>query len=404
MKVLVALLVASVGCNGKDDNPTQLNETGGPTGPVFFDLKATTTAKGFEAEVVPEAIKAHQISSTLLASTSLVVADQKVQDRLNTNGGGGELLRAAPLQCWYRPQYPMFSFAIDYTGCEAQYGISGGVFVNDHPSGPLLFEFNNFQIQADATVREIGGVLALDTRNAFPEPLYWNAYNTDGDNPGLKNPVQLGIGLDRETFGLSYSAGASVDFLNQEWAMWGVATIGVGKESITVVHGGRVPEDVSPSEPTGTDVLKSSLNWLDCRCPTSGVQALDMPLRFSSVTVDVDDLEVEPDGIDDPDVQIPVDYELFGQGVLTHTGCGTYDVEYQTQAVEIPVPVNQLVGAVSFLCATFEIADEQRCGALVAAAGGLGEDLKVQVSQEEATAVALAAVEADFDTTWCNIY
>jgi hypothetical protein len=401
--VLPMAMAMITACNGEKDGTVDPTDSGLPPGPVSFDLRTSTTATSFEAGVVDAALRAHKASSMLLASAALVVADEKVQDRLNTDGGGS-YLRGAPLQCWERPAYPMFSFVLNYTTalCESN-GISGGVFVNDHPSGPLLFEFNNLAIEDGSDPREIGGVLALDTRDAFPEPLYWQAYDTDSTNPGVDNRIPLGVEIERTLHGISYTGGASIDFLGQTWSMWGVATVTVDNEQLTVVHGARTPEEVAPDEPTGADVLKTPLNWLECRCPTSGVQALDMPLQFTSVTIDIDDLEVEPDAIDDPEVTVPVDHQLFGQGVLEHTGCGTYDVDYQTEAVELPVPTEQLVGAISFLCATATI-PEQRCSALVAAAANLEGDLRVEITREQATSVALQAVENDFDTTWCQVY
>lgn len=404
LRAVAPLWIAGVsGCPHKDDTGDTPSDTSGPPGPTFFVFKPTVSATDYLATVAPEAIDVHRASSMLLASTAVVVADTKVQDRLTVDGAGGVDFRADALRCWERPEFPMFSFSIDYTACSA-YGMSGGVFVTDHASGPLLFVFEDFDIAKGSTERTIGGTLALDTRGAYPQPLYWQGYNTDQANPGLENPVQIGIDIDRSLHGLSYSGGMSIDFPTQKWSTWGVATIGVGEDALTVVHGGRLPDDVAPDEPSGADVLKTPLNWLECRCPTSGIEALDMPLEFTQVTIDVDDLEDVPDDVDDPEMTIPVSFELFGQGVLTHTGCGTYDVEYQTQAVEIPLTVDQLVGSVSYLCATFAVPDEQRCAAMVAAAASLGQDLQVQISQEAATATALAAVEADFDTSWCSVY
>lgn len=405
------LLVALVGCKGDDGDGNDADTDTGDDGPVSFTFVDSVTAVGYDAQVAPEAIAAHQVSSMLLASTAIVVADEKVQDRLNTDGAGsseterfGDGFRPGALDCWQRPQFPMFSFTIDYTTCADSYLMSGGVFVNDHPSGPLLFEYNNFQFTGPGTIREMGGVLALDTRGAFPEPLYWEIYNTDSDNPAPDNLVPLGIEIDRVLYGVSYTGGASVDFLNQQWSMWGVATIGPAEDPITVVHGGRVPEDVAPDDPSGADVLKTPLNWLECRCPTSGVSTLDMPLDIATVTVDIDDLEAEPDDIDDPTMEIPVNFSLEGQGILTTTGCGEYDVEYQTQSVAIPVTRDQLVGALSFQCATFAVEGELRCAAMVAAANQIAQDLTIEVRQEDATATALDAVEQDFDTAWCKIY
>jgi hypothetical protein len=396
--VLAAALVA---CNGdKDNKPDGNTETGGPTGPLHFTFLDRIPAEEYDSEIAPEALRAHQVSTMVLSAPAVVAADESVQDRLNTDGGGGAVLdlRAAAGACWYREPFPMFSFPIDYTNC-SNYDMGGGVFVNDHPSGPLLFEFENFQIKE----REIGGVYALDVQGAYPEPLYWQAYNTDVTNPGVDNPVQLGVMVDGESFGVSYSGGASVDFVTQEWATWGVMTIDGGTEPIQVVHGAATAAEVAPDEPTGTDVMKSSLNWLSCRCPTSGIQAQDLPLHFTSVTIDIDTLEDVPDTIDDPSFEIEVDYDLPGRAVLTHTGCGTYGVDYTSELGEVEVDVDKIIGAISFQCATLAIDDEERCAALLDAANRL-QTLTVEVTPDLAQETAIAAVEGEFDgPAWCQV-
>lgn len=393
-----ALALSFASCEGdKDPSDGNPNDTSDPSGPQSFTFNETIAADAYTADIAPEALAAHQVSSVLLASAAIVSADEKVQDRLNVDGGGPPpAFRAAALDCWSRPEFPMFSFSIDYTPCST-YQMGGGVFINDHPSGPLLYEFEAFKI----TDREIGGVLAFDTREAYPSPLFWQAYNTEGSDPGLDNPVQIGVKLDNELYGVSYSGGAAIDFAAQEWSMWGVMTVGIDGNPFTVVHGASSPDDISPDEPTGADVLKSSLNWLECRCPQSGISSLDMPLVFTSVTVDIDKLEDVPDVIDDPEMEIEVDFTMPGRGVLTHTGCGIYDVEYEAETALIPVTREKLAGAISFQCATLAIDDEQRCDALLAAAGRMSGDLMIEVTAESATLSALAAVEADFDTAWC---
>jgi hypothetical protein len=398
MRPLIGALAVLVACNGdgNKDN-TDDTDTGGTSGPPSFEFRTDVPAKEYVAEIDPAAIQAHQAVSMLTAATGVVVADEKVQDRLNTNGGGS-LLRQY-LECWSRPEFPMFSFAIDYSNCGA-YQMGGGVFVNDHPSGPLLFEFSNFAIQE----RQIGGVLALDTRDAFPSPLYWQAYDTDADSPGPDNRVQMGVQLDGQLKGLSLDGGASVDFLNQQWAMWGVATLS-GDPPLTVVLGGTDPADVAPDDPPGADSLKASLNWLECRCPTEGVSAYDMPLLLTQVVLDIDDLESEPDDVDDPDLEIPVAVEVQGRSVLEHTGCGEYDVSYSSEAATIPIPKDQIIGRISFACDTLTIDDPERCQALIRAAVAIeGETLDVQITQEDLDATAREAVDRDFDTTWCRIY
>jgi hypothetical protein len=415
---LVALAFV-VACNGDKGDGGPGTETGtGPGEPLKFTFLSSVPATDYDAEVAGNALIAHQVSSMFLASAAVVAADEKVQDRLNVDGGGGYNgfsrvagsaggVRAASLACWSRPEFPMFSFAIDYSPCEA-YDMDGGVYIDDHPSGPLLFEYQDFKIKT----RKMGGVLALDTQGAYIDPSctelpcqpYWVAYNTDIVNPGPDNPVQLGVTVDGVPYGVSYTGGASVNFGDQEWSMWGVLDVGIDSDTtVQVVHGGVVPPDVAPDDPPGADVDQSSLNWLSCRCPTSGIEAQELPLHFTHLTLDLDSLEDVPDAIDDPTLELDVDKEIPGSAVLHHTGCGTYDVDYTSDPVEITVGTDELQGAISFQCATLAIDDEARCTALLNAAKALGTTFTVTVSPEDATATAKDAVNSDFDTQWCRI-
>ncbi|MEQ1566730.1 MAG: hypothetical protein ABMA64_13900 [Myxococcota bacterium] len=400
MRYVEGLVVwaAVAGCNGeKDDSPDGKVDTGTTDAPLSFTFLEQIPAEEYKASAADKAVLAHQISTMVVASAGVVAADEKVQDRMNTDGGGG-YLRATALQCWARDEFPMFSFDIDYTGCSG-YDMAGGVFVDDHPSGPLLFSYQDFAIKE----RTISGVFALDTQGAYGEPLYWHTYNTDEENPGTDNPVQIGVELDGESYGVSYSGGASVNFGLQEWSMWGVMTVGVGEDVITVTHGAAEPGDVSPDEPTGNDVLKSSLNWLSCRCPTSGVEGIDLPLQFREVTIDIDDLEDEPDAIDDPSFTLDIEYELPGYAVLTHTECGKYQVDYTTEGGFVTIGRDALIGAISFQCATLAIDDEDRCDALLSAAN-LVDNVQVEITTEQATATALSTIESDFDGVgWCVV-
>lgn len=393
----LACLVAA--CAGDKDGTETDTDT--DSGPPSFTFNSSVKAKSFEATISPDTIAAHQVTTAVLASTAVVVADEKVQDRLAVDGGGEEppAFRGAYGNCWLRPDHPMFSFTIDYTGCQP-FNMGGGVFVIDHPSGPLLFGFYDFFIAE----RTLGGTLAFDTRGAYPANYFWKVYNTDNSNPSVDNRVPLGVTLDRTQYGVQYDGGANLDFLHQTWGMWGLLTTGPVESPTTVILGGTTPEEVAPDDRPGENALKSSLNWLSCRCPTSGLSTYDMPLHFTKVVVDIDDLEVEPDEVDDPEMEIPLDWDLEGKGILTHVGCGEYDVEYQATDANIPLSQAQLVGAVSFLCDTKAVPDQARCNAMVDAAQDLGEGFTIQVKQADATKTADDAVQAEFDTSFCKIY
>jgi len=396
--LIACVLWSFASCKGNDDTGAD-DDPGDSDGPLSFEFTDRVPAQEFDSRIADSALAAHQTGNMLLASTGIVVADEKVQDRLNIEGAGGLDFRAGGLDCWAREPYPMFSFPIDYSGCSA-YQMAGGVFVADHPTGPLLFEFQNFQI----TDRSIGGVLALDREGAFADPLYWQAYNSDSLNPGLDNRVPIGINVDSGNYGISWTGGASVDFVAQEWAMWGVMDFTFGTEPVQVIYGGLDPADVPADDPPGADVLKSSLNWLECRCPQSGLSFMAMPLQVEAVTLDIDSFELEPDAVDDPTISMEVDALLDGDATLTWTGCGSWDVAYATAAAEIIVSRDQLTGVLSFACETLAIPDTERCDAMVDAAARLPSTFTVEITEQQVTSSAKEAADNEFDNAWCHLY
>jgi hypothetical protein len=397
-------LVALFACNGDKKDKTDHTGTDTDDGPPSFDFVTSVRARSFEAAIDPEVVALHKASSALVSAVSVVAADPKVQDRLVTNGGGGGAFRTGSLDCWTRPQFPMFSFTLDYTDC-GQYAMDGGVFVEDHPSGPLLFSFLNWQVDE----RTVGGTFAFNTTDAFPDPLYWRNYATDASDPSAENDVAIGITVPTDSgsqkFSIEYTGGSTVDTLLTELSLWGVLTTKRADGSdVNVILGGTRAEDVPSDDPRDADVLRTPLNWLACRCPTSGTSTYDMPLHFTEVVLDIDDLEVEPDDVDDPDLVIPVDFDLLGTGVLAHTACGEYDVTYDSDDATFVLPTDRLIGVLSFQCETLAINDPVRCQALIDAARGLEAGLEIQIPKADATATALGAVQDQFDTDYCLPY
>ncbi len=396
MRLVTVLSALLLSCSGGDNTANDKVDTGTAAPPPSFVFKTSAPAAQFEASISADTIEAHKVANMLLASTNVVVADEKVQDLLNASGTGGY---RGGLQCWQRDEFPRWSFDIQYATC-SNFQMDGAVNIDNHPSNKLLFSFSDFTIAE----RKLGGTLALDTTDAFPDSLYWKVYDTDADSPGTDNRVQIGVTVGSTPRGLSYEGGANVNFLNQEYSMWGGATIS-GEPPITVIHGGTDPADVPPDSPPGADVVKSSLNWLECRCPTSGISAYDMPLELTKVFIDIDDLEETPDAIDDPLIEVAVSEIVEGRAVLEHLEkCGTYEATYTSDAASISIDPSLLLGRVTFLCDTLTINDAERCNALTRAIVAMDEDLTVEITAADLNATARDAVASDFDTTWCRIY
>ncbi len=394
------LVLGAAACSGDDGpNPGTGPTSGTKNGPKFA-YKAETGARGYQAALTPDTIAAHQMSNMFLASVAVVSADEKAMDRLITDGGAeGVDVPTGEFECWERPEFPMWSFDLNFESCEPQgYEMGGGVSIEDHPSGPLLYSFNSFSIEG----RTLGGTFALDTREGVDDALFWGSYNTDRTNPGIGNEVQLGVGVDGATSGASWIGGSSIDFASRTWSMWGALTLRPEKREFTILHGGRTEADVAPDSPS-SDVVRNSLNWQECRCPTGGLSTYELDLRFDTLTLDLDDLEVDPDDIDEPTIDIPVDHIVTGTATIEYTGCGEQQITYDVGGTTIEVSNDVVVAATSFLCDTAEIADTERCLAIAGALREVGS-FQVTIPEADVLATAQAAVDEDFDGPWCLTY
>ncbi|MEM6929447.1 MAG: hypothetical protein AAF602_21080 [Myxococcota bacterium] len=395
---LVGLAVLLTACSGSgSDVPNPGTDTGEP--PLFFTFKSQVPVTGLGAEISEAAVRAHQASNLLLSSQRLLAADEKVQDELRSFGGDGDVPRSA-FQCWTRPQFPRWTFTLAFGDACGEFDIEGAAGIERHPTQQLLYNFQNFNIQG----REMSGTLALNTRDrATNVPFAFVLYDTELDDPGLDARTEIGVTLGPGIrSGITFDGGAAVSFTNQAWSVWGTSQISGSDDEITVVHGARTVDGVAPDSPTGADVLRSSLDWLECRCPTSGLTSQEMPLVITEVTVDIDDLEEEPDEVDDPPLTIPVEAQVDGRGILNHIGCGEYEVEYEADALQITLDKQLVFAELQFVCDTRTINDPERCTAFQQALLRNSEDLVVDVSVEDLLATAQESVLLQFDTNWCN--
>lgn len=394
-------LFALGACSGDDakDGPTDTDTDTDPSGSDFV-YKASSGAGSYNAALTPDTLAAHQMSNMFLASVAVVSSDEKAMDRLITDGGGGDV--SAPtgeFECWDRPEFPMWSFDLNYETCKDQgYEMGGGVSIEDHASGPLLYSFNSFTIEG----RTLGGTLALDTRDAVADPLFWASYNTDSVNPGRDNDVQLGLTVDGVTSGAAWDGGNNINFTERTWSMWGVLTLRPTDREFTIIHGGTSPEDVAADDPS-PNVVRNSLNWQECRCPTSGLSTYELDVQFDELTLDLDDLELEPDDIDDPEIVVGVDHIVSGTAEIRYTGCGEQDIAYAVAGTTVQVPNDVVTAATSYLCDIKVIEDTTRCLAIV---GGLKQvgDFEITIPEADVLSTAQAAVDNDFDGAWCQVY
>jgi len=394
---LVAVL-AGAACNG-DDGPgtTGPGDTGVTYPDPTYEYEAVITEKDLTAGLSDDAIAAHQMSNMFLASAALVSSDEKVGDQLNTDGQGPGFTPTGDFECWTRPQFPMWSFDISYETCAKQFEISGGVTIEDHPSGPLLYNYNSFSVAN----RVLGGTLAFDTRDAFDSEMHWQTYNTDSNSPGPDNPVQLGIETGGFTSGASWEGGTEADLNARTMKMWGVLTLRPGARDFTIVHGGRTAEDVPADEAAPATAVENSLVWQTCRCPTSGQSTYDLDINYSKVVFDLDAIEKVDDGVDDPNVEIEVEHTVSATATLTYTGCGEYDLDFEGEATSFDIDNDAVSAYLSYLCEIAAIPSDRCLGVVQGASDN--DTYTVEVTKDEVLAVAQEAVEANFDKAWCLV-
>ncbi|MEN0065018.1 MAG: hypothetical protein AAGA48_22940 [Myxococcota bacterium] len=400
---LFGLLLLLPACSG-DPNPDddRGTDTGEPA--LFFTFKSQLRAADIVADISEPAVEAHQASNMVLATTRLLAGDVNVQNELRAFGQGEEEIEErGAFQCWEGPFRPRFSFTLSFGSACSQFDLEGAARIERHPTQQLLYTYQNFKIND----REIGGTLGINTVGAFDEPFFFVMYDTDADNPG-RDPkenqrVPLGVKLSSfsQPVGVTFDGGSAVNFVNQTWSVWGTSQLS-GKEPITVVHGAASPEGVAPDAPTGANVLRSSLDWLECRCPTQGLASQDMPLIVTDVVIDIDELEESPDSIDDPELTVPAELRIDGRGILNYTGCGEYELSYEAEPLTVTLDKQLMFAELQFLCDTRTINDPARCTALQQALLRNSEDFVVEITGEDLLNTANDAAARQLDTTWCR--
>ncbi len=399
MTRLLPLFLVMAACSGDDGPPGTTTDDTGITYPEpTYEYNGVISGADLVSGLTDDAIAAHQMSNLFLASAAIVSADEKVGDQLNITGEGDGFEPTGDFECWERPQIPMWSFDISYEACTENFGMNGGVGIEDHPSGPLLFNYNTFTVES----RIMGGTLAFDTRGAHDEPMHFVTYNTDRSSPGPDNRVQIGLETEAYTSGATWDGGTRVDLDARTIDMWGVLTLRPDTRDFTIIHGGTDAADVPVDAAAPAGAVRNSLVWQACRCPTQGTSTYDLDIVYSEISFDLDSLEQVDDGWDDPIVTVPVEHTVSAKATLDYTGCGEYDLTFDGEATSFTIPNDVVAANLSYLC-DIAIIPVDRCLGVVQGARDVG-DFTVEVTREEVLAAASVAVESDFDKGWCQLY
>jgi len=391
-RLAVLLFLAPLGGCAGDGGGAKDSDTGAtPVVVPAIALKTEVNAQGIEGAVGADALDQHRVVNTVQSAIQLALAEEQVVARLQVDNGS---LRSN--HCWTAPPVAQTNFTIDYSGCEDD-GMSGGIFIDDTPQGPVVIEFLNFTFDEERTIT---GAVALDSSTSNGT-LEWALYDTVSSSPSPTTPSPVSVEIDGASFFFGITGGGDLDLQFNSWAQWGVATVtSLGAEG-TVLAGGTVAEDLlSTDKPSQS--MAGPLSWTSCRCPYVGTQVFDFGLDITTVLVDLDKLEEEDDGEDDPEMSFQKEVNVMGTAELTTVGCGDYEVVFTADSEPtVVVQGAEMRAEVQRLC-DIALLEEAKCQGFLDAADQVS-DITVTIGAARMQAAAEETVRNDFDTGFCKV-
>ena len=393
MKTTWISAVLLVGCgDGSKDASSSTTDTASPTiilPPAPF-LASVSTGR-VQGHIDDQTVRAHRSAELLNAAMGILISDENVRFRLEGTTGtrSGE--------CWSYLSPPRSEFTIDYSGCE-DLGITGGVFVKDHPAGPFLLQFQDFTVDG----RTMSGTLGLEVNEGGST---WHVYDTDTNNPGTSNPVPIGVTIDgyltgmsvegsgllRTTPDLRWSHWSSLGFTDAYDNLWGVT---LGAESA---------DDIDPSGMPDVETRLAVPSWLECRCPLSGVLTHDVVFTLDTIEVDIDDLQDGDDGYDDPTLSFPISTSLATQAGVQATSCGEFEIDFPVEEdMTLVLEQQQLISLLTIQCDTLAIPDRGHCVNLVNAAQAMPDGISVSVGAAKLSNQGADALEEIIADGFCT--
>lgn len=399
MRTTVCMTLAGLwlgACGGATDDDTgSTTQTGTSAGTavlpeIAFD--AVAKAKSVDADLTSGTVATHQAVNLFLSSATLVASDPGVQNRM---AGGQANVSSYP--CWVAPTNPLSQFTIVYTENCLSEGLSGSVFYNEDPLGATAWNFGNLSFDVTRKITGAIGFQEVATKR-------WKTYDTLYDQPIPDNRAPVFAEIDGDEYAIRYEGGTSMATLQLgEWNVWGkvdVELYGVLNQTVLV---GTADETEALGTTKPAEAAYRSLDFLSCRCPVSGLMVQDLELVVSEVTIDLDDLSSEDDGIDDPEVSLAVDGGALSSAEIRMTGCGVYETTVAVDSgVTYEVSGALLEERIQALCDSAVIDDTQRCLALKSAATDAGV-IAVEVTANKLGSAMESGVNRDFDASWCEL-
>lgn len=383
---LVVLALGIAGCKGEEPvDDTDLDDT-----PFDYDLGTQARALSASASLPQSAVDAHAAVTTLMSVSLMAAAEPVAQAAMGHDAPKKQF-------CWEIKNQIQTSFDILYSACQnAVLKTNGSIRYRQVLEGYKVFEF----LGLDVNGRKLGGALGLDGSGA-PD-MSFVTYDTLADDPSPDVHSPMGITIGNSQYSISWSGGMQLDPDNNQLLTWGVGEVGSMAGIATVRVGGTDADLLTSAEPP-PDALAGNLNFVDCRCPTSGLVAYELPIRITGLVVDLDDLQPVDDGVDDPEIELVADTTIQGEFVVDSTGCGEYDLEVRLDQSTLSVPVaGMLVGAaIQKQCDALLIDDDEKCEALVGIASRVGT-FQFEVDGSIVTEAANNDALARFGGGWCR--
>jgi hypothetical protein len=391
-RLAVLLFLAPLGGCGGDEAGSGDSDTGGTLVVVpTIVFKTAVNAQGIEGEVGADALDQHRVVNTVQSAIQLALAEEQVVARLQVDNGS-----VRSNHCWSAPPVAQTNFTIDYSGCEDD-GMTGGIFIDDTPQGPVVIEFLNFTFDDERTIT---GAVALDS-NGTDDTLEWALYDTVSSAPSPTSPSPVGVEIDGASFFFGITGGGDLDLQFNSWAQWGVTTVTSLSGEGTVLAGGTVSDDLLGSDKPSQS-MAGPLSWTSCRCPYVGTQVFDFGLDISTVLVDLDKLEEEDDDEDDPEMSFGKDVVVEGMAELTTIGCGDYEVVFTADSEPtVVVQGAEIRSEIQRLC-DIALLEGPKCQGFLDASDQVSE-ITVTIGAAKMQAAAEETVRNDFDTGFCRV-
>ena len=353
-------------------------DTGGDA--LVLTWASSAPAIGLEGTFPVGLAPSYEAVQGLHGAWALMLADLAVQDLL----GGLGVTPSNP--CWSRPSFPRWTFTLDYTGC-AKIGATGAAVATNHANGLQTLSPDALTLEG----RIVSGTLGFDLQTTHAAGHTYAAFGTSEASPSTTQLASIGVSVDGTPYDVDLDGTLDLDITNADARWWGTATVSTKPVTSWTIGGLKATDGVPLSD------------WDQCRCSQQGGMAASAPLTATRVVLDIDDFEVKPDLIDDPELTIDVDVTIDGTVALQSTGCGSVDTTFTTTAKTMSIDGVDVASAMAAWCAKPPKGFKERCPALVHAAQTLPNEVSVSVDPALWNAAAETWRVATLDLSGCTV-